>query len=157
MLAFPIRSNRRVIGVVEFFSREDRAPDDDLLRTVATLGNQIGEFIERADAEEEVRVRDRAIASSTNGIIITDAGQPDNPIMYESGVRAAHRIQRRGGDRAQLPLPARPRHGPRRVAQFRDAIEQRIDVNVVIRNYRKDGTPFWNDLTIAPVRTKPAT
>ena len=27
-------------------------------------------------------MRDRAIASSTNGIIITDAGQPDNPIVY---------------------------------------------------------------------------
>ena len=38
------------------------------------------------------------------------------------------------------------------MAAIREAIAQRQDVNVAILNYRKDGTPFWNDLTIAPVR-----
>jgi PAS domain S-box-containing protein len=153
MLAFPIRSNRRVIGVVEFFTRDHRAPDDDLLRTVATLGNQIGEFVERAKAEEEVRVRDRAMASSTNGIIITDAGQPDNPIVYANPA-----FERLTGYSAEEVVGRNcrflqgPDSDPDAIAQLHDAIEQRIDVNVVIRNYRKDGTPFWNDLTIAPVK-----
>src|SRR4051794_8370904 len=153
MLAFPVRSNRRVIGVVEFFAREDRPPDDDLLRTVGTLGNQIGEFIERAKAEEEVRVRDRALASSTNGIIITDTGQPDNPIVYVNP--AFERLTGYSADEA-VGHNCRFLQGldsdPDTIAQLHDAIEQRLDINVTILNYKKDGTPFWNDLTIAPVR-----
>jgi PAS domain S-box-containing protein len=153
MIAFPVRSNRRVIGVVEFFTSEDRPPDDDLLRTVATLGNQIGEFIERGQAEEELRVRDRAIASSTNGIIITDAGQAENPIIYVNPA-----FERLTGYPADEVLGRNCRFlqgddtDPDAIAQLRNAIAQHQDVNVVIRNYRKDGTPFWNNLTIAPVR-----
>jgi PAS domain S-box-containing protein len=153
MLAFPIRSNRRVIGVFEFFAREDRPPDDDLLRTVVTLGNQVGEFIERSAAEEEIRVRDRAIASSTNGVILTDAAQPDNPVIFVNPA-----FERLTGYSAEETVGRNcrflqgPETDPAAVAQLRDAIANRTDVNVVIRNYRKDGTPFWNDLTIAPVR-----
>jgi PAS domain S-box-containing protein len=152
MLAFPIRSNRRVIGVVEFFSREDRAPDDELLRTVSTLGNQIGEFIERSAAEEQVRVRDRAIASSTNGIILTDAGLPDNPIIFVNPA-----FERLTGYTAEEAIGKNcrflqgPDTDPEAVAKLHEAVEQRTDANVVLLNYRKDGSTFWNDLTIAPV------
>jgi PAS domain S-box-containing protein len=153
VIAFPLRSNRRVLGVVEFFTRDNRAPDDDLLRAVGTLGNQIGEFIERAKAEEEVRVRDRAMASSTNGIIITDAGQPDNPIVYVNP--AFERLTGYTADEA-IGRNCRFLQGaetdPATVAQLHEAIEQFADINVVLLNYRKDGTPFWSDLTIAPVR-----
>ena len=82
VLAFPLRSGRRIIGVAEFFNTEIRPPDEGLLRTIATLGNQVGEFLERAWGEEELRVRDRAIASSGNGIVITDALAADQPIIY---------------------------------------------------------------------------
>lgn len=34
--------------------------------------------------------------------------------------------------------------------QIRDAIEQEKPIEVTLRNYRKDGTLFWNDLTISP-------
>ena len=145
MLAFPIRSNRRVIGVVEFFTREDRPPDDDLLRTVGTLGNQIGEFIERAKAEEEVRVRDRALASSTNGIIITDAGQPDNPIVYVNP--AFERLTGYTADEAigpQLPVPPGRRHRSRddRADARRDrtaARRERHDPQLHERTARRSG------------------
>jgi PAS domain S-box-containing protein len=153
LFAFPIRSNRRVIGVAEFFSTEERQPDEDLNRTVATLGNQIGEFVERLMAEEELRVRDRAISSSTNGIIITDAGQPDNPIVYINPA-----FERLTGYSAEDAVGRNCRFlqgsdtNPEAVAAIREAIAQRQDLNIAILNYRKDGTPFWNDLTIAPVR-----
>jgi diguanylate cyclase (GGDEF)-like protein len=38
------------------------------------------------------------------------------------------------------------------VAQLSHAIEQQREINVTLCNYRKDGTPFWNNLYLAPVR-----
>lgn len=50
---FPILAGREVLGVIEFFSREIREPDDDLLRMVAGIGWQVGQFTKRKRAEEE--------------------------------------------------------------------------------------------------------
>ncbi len=153
LLAFPVRSNRRVTGVLEFFSRECRRPDEDLLRAVSTLGNQIGEFIERAQAEEELRVRDRAISSSSNGIIITDAAQPDNPVVYVNPAferLTGYTFEEATGRNCRFLQGAET--DPQALDKIREAIANRQEINVVLLNYRKDGTPFWNDLTIAPVR-----
>jgi PAS domain S-box-containing protein len=45
--AFPVYHGTEVVGVVEFFSREVRSPDDDLLQMFTAIGSQIGQFIER--------------------------------------------------------------------------------------------------------------
>jgi formate hydrogenlyase transcriptional activator len=44
-----------VMGVIDLFSREIRPPDRELLDVLATLGSQIGQFIERKRAEAELR------------------------------------------------------------------------------------------------------
>jgi PAS domain S-box-containing protein len=49
--AFPLRLGADLPGVMEFFSRERRPPDEELLRMVATVGGQLGHFLERARAE----------------------------------------------------------------------------------------------------------
>ena len=49
---FPILLGGEVLGVMEFFSHEIRQPDQDLLEMMATLGSQIGQFIERKRAED---------------------------------------------------------------------------------------------------------
>ncbi len=55
-IAFPIlRSSGAVGGVLEFFSRSFHRPDDDLLALFAALGSQVGQFIERRQAEEDLR------------------------------------------------------------------------------------------------------
>ena len=51
-IGFPILLGRELLGVIEFFSREIRQPDQELLDMVATIGSQIGQFIERKRAEE---------------------------------------------------------------------------------------------------------
>lgn len=53
--AFPIQIGDTVYGVIEFYSREIREPDDDLLAMVTDVGTKIGQFIERKRAEEELR------------------------------------------------------------------------------------------------------
>ena len=52
---FPILLGGEVLGVIEFFSREIRQPDQELLNMLATIGSQIGQFIERKRAEAELR------------------------------------------------------------------------------------------------------
>jgi signal transduction histidine kinase/CheY-like chemotaxis protein len=51
--AFPIIFGEKFLGVMEFFSKEIREPDAALLAMFASIGNQIGQFIERKRAEEE--------------------------------------------------------------------------------------------------------
>lgn len=53
--AFPVVAGGRLLGVVELFSGDVRHPDPDLLSTMAAIGSQLGEFLERLEAEEERR------------------------------------------------------------------------------------------------------
>jgi len=52
---FPIKLGGTVLGVLEFFSREIREPDQELLDQLATIGSQIGQFVERKRAEGELK------------------------------------------------------------------------------------------------------
>ena len=57
-LAFPIRQGgeaNEVLGVIEFFSRDTRAPDEELLGVVEVIGNEVGQFLRRKRLEEELR------------------------------------------------------------------------------------------------------
>jgi PAS domain S-box-containing protein len=51
---FPILVGGAVFGVMEFFSREIRQPDGELIAMLETMGHQLGLFIERHKAEEEL-------------------------------------------------------------------------------------------------------
>jgi two-component system sensor histidine kinase/response regulator len=51
----PIGLGGRVLGILEFFSRDIREPDQDLRDLLATIGSQIGQFVERKRAEQELQ------------------------------------------------------------------------------------------------------
>ena len=73
-MAFPILLGPQVLGVVEFFSHRVRPLDHDLLEMMALIGSQIGQFIDRREAEQAVRqseARKRAILESALDPIIT--------------------------------------------------------------------------------------
>lgn len=53
---FPILLGAQVLGVLEFFSHEIQRPDARLLEMMSAIGSQIGQFIERKNAEDELRV-----------------------------------------------------------------------------------------------------
>jgi PAS domain S-box-containing protein len=54
-LGFPIMLGQLVLGVIAFCSREIREPDNHLLEMFAAIGSQIGQFIERKQAEERLK------------------------------------------------------------------------------------------------------
>ncbi|MCI0745789.1 MAG: PAS domain S-box protein [Verrucomicrobia subdivision 3 bacterium] len=53
--SFPIHLDGQVLGVLEFFSREIRQPNNEVLEMFVTIGGQMGQFIERKRAERHVR------------------------------------------------------------------------------------------------------
>ena len=49
---FPVMLGAEILGMIEFFSREIREPDADLLEMMTTIGGQVGQFMERRRAEQ---------------------------------------------------------------------------------------------------------
>lgn len=52
---FPILAGSRPLGVMEFFGRDVKQPDEALLQIVYAIGSQIGLFIQRKEAEQALR------------------------------------------------------------------------------------------------------
>jgi PAS domain S-box-containing protein len=72
--AFPILLGSEVIGVGEFFSRQSRERDDEMLAMLAAIGSDIGQLIERKQKEEALREsedRFRTLAETASDAIIT--------------------------------------------------------------------------------------
>ena len=110
------------------------------------------DLTERKLAQETLHLRDRAIQAVSQGILITDASDPDNSIVF-----ASKGFERITGYTAEevLGINCRflqgARTNPETVTQLRNAIRDCRKCDVEILNYRKDGTPFWNQLSISPV------
>lgn len=87
--------------------------------------------------------------------VITDPRLPDNPIVYVTPEFEAHT----GYSKEEVlgrncRILQGPDTDPAAVAALRDAVENMQALEIEILNYRKDGTPFWNDLSIRPVFAK---
>jgi len=114
---------------------------------VAGMGMDI---TERRIAEETLRLRNRAIQASVNAIIITDL---EGDIEYANP--AFERITGYPVDEAvgrNCRFLQRDDTEQPGVAALRAAIARREEASALLRNYRKDGALFWNDVHIAPVR-----
>ncbi|MEH2422209.1 MAG: PAS domain S-box protein [Nostoc sp.] len=102
--------------------------------------------------EETLRLRERALAATSNGIIIADARLAYNPVIY---VNAA--FEQITGYSATDVIGQNCRFLQRTDSQqpvlneLRSSIQAGRSCKVVLRNYRKDGTLFWNELSISPI------
>jgi two-component system cell cycle response regulator len=95
----------------------------------------------------------RLLEDSPEGVVLVDAQNPEHPVVYVNsgfasltGYTAADLLGRnlrmlQGDDRDQ---DARHR--------LRDAMGRREPCRVLLRNYRKDGTVFWNEMTVSPLQ-----
>lgn len=95
----------------------------------------------------------RALAATSCGIVISDACQPNNPIIYCNP--AFEKITGYSQEEAighNCRFLQGPDTDPKVIEKIRQSIREGQECQVVLKNYRKDGTPFWNELTISPVR-----
>ncbi|MGP1664868.1 MAG: PAS domain S-box protein, partial [Rhodanobacter sp.] len=111
------------------------------------------DITERRHAEARLHLLERAIQSTGNGVIITDATVPDMPITFVN--HAVEHIT--GYTEAELTgrncrfLQGNESNESERMA-IRQALLQQREYSTVLCNVRKDGTRFWNQLFLAPVR-----
>ena len=102
--------------------------------------------------QDVLYVRNRALEAAGNGIIIADAKLPDNPIIYcndaFSQITGYTRNEALGKNCRFLQKGDRDQ---KEIGIIREAIKKGRPCHEVLRNYKKDGTLFWNELTITPI------
>ena len=107
----------------------------------------------RKASEKELRLLKRALQASHNAVMIIDARDPAGPLTYVNaaferitGYPASESLGR-GIEFLYGPLTEQEA-----VLDIRQKLRVHREVHVVMRNYRKDGSIFWSDLYVAPVR-----
>ena len=150
--AFPAMADGEVLGVMEFYMRGSLQGCTSLMQSVVTLGELLGQFLKRQATKQDLRLSRQAMEAASTGISISDATLPSMPLVYcnpaferITGYSPAEAMGRncrflQGPDTSQAELDV-----------VRAALREQRDCRVVLRNYRKDGSAFWNALTLSPV------
>ncbi|MES2320342.1 MAG: EAL domain-containing protein [Pseudomonadota bacterium] len=107
----------------------------------------------RMRTEKSLRLREKVIEVSSNAIIICSAEAPDYAIEYVNpafesitGYSAGEVV----GKSLRSLQGASQDH--QNLEEISAALREQREGHAVLRNYRKDGTGYWNDLFISPVR-----
>jgi PAS domain S-box-containing protein len=155
---FPIRSARGVLGVIELFTGEPRGLDAELLATMSTLGDQIGQAVERRRDAEALRAKEarhRAMLDAALDCVVTmdhEGRVVDfNPAAERTfGYRAGDAI---GREMAELIVPPELRERHRRGLARYLATEEAVllDRRLEITGMRADGTTLPVELTITRI------
>ncbi|TFW10806.1 EAL domain-containing protein [Massilia arenosa] len=131
----------------------NKLPLHDADGQIVGLLGTIQDITERKQAAQSLQLQSSAVEASVNAIIITRVGVKDdvveyvNPAFTQMTGFAADEVMGRdcrflqAGDTEQPAL-----------ADLRRALHEERAITVVLRNYRKDGSLFWNELRVAPVR-----
>lgn len=116
----------------------------------------VGTVVDRTQLEHEgvdVFVRARALESTLDGVLITTAEAPDYPIVYANPA-----FERLTGYSAEEVLGRNSRFlrgaqtDKKSVDAIREGLKSGAGAHVTILNYRKDGSTFWNDVRITPLK-----
>jgi diguanylate cyclase (GGDEF)-like protein/PAS domain S-box-containing protein len=101
----------------------------------------------------EADIYRRLVESSPEGVVLIDAQNPDHPVIYANsafetltGYSAAELV---GRNLRQLQGNDRDQDGRHRL---REALGRGESCRVLLRNYRKDGSLFWNEVVVLPLR-----
>ncbi len=159
-LAFPIRNERDVTGVMVFFTRDIREPDHDLLKDMADIGNRVGLFTERKRAEEALRKSEATgralLESAAEGIVIVN---PDGRIVL-ANVRTeelfGYQRDELLGQTLEVLLPERFQnsHADHRAVYFAEPRVRPMGIGLDLAARRKDGTEFPVEISLSFIKTE---
>jgi len=155
-----VAPNNQVLGTICVLDRKPREIQPKQLTALRTLSRQVVTQLElrhtillRKKETEQLTLMGQAFKASSDGIVITDARLPDNPLILANpaferitGYTMAESIGK------NCRFLQKEDHEQPSLNAVRTAIRKKQSCRVVLRNYRKDGRPFWNELHIAPVR-----
>jgi diguanylate cyclase (GGDEF)-like protein/PAS domain S-box-containing protein len=139
-------------GVLGIYSVKRRTFSENDLNFVQAITNVLSAAFARHRGDEWLHLMEQAIASTSTGIVIADTRLPDNPVTYVNpafekitGYSAAevlgHNCRFLQGDTTQSEA----------LEELRSALLEGRECNVLLKNYRRDGQVFWNNLYIAPI------
>ena len=161
-LAFPVLGGEdRVMGVVEFYAREIRAPHPELLQLLRGFGSQLGQYIELRQAEDAVReseaVKTSIFETALDAVISIDA--QGNVVEFNPSAERMFGYRREdvlGQEMAELVVPQTLRDAHRtslqRVVEGAEPrlLGQRLELTAL----RADGSEFPIELSITAVEPK---
>src|SRR5919204_2954066 len=155
---FPVKSARGPLAAIEMFTTRLHEPDEELLHTMASLGSQLGQLIERRRAEREIRAsseRMRAMLEAALDCIVTidDRGRVLEWNPAAERTFGYPRDEALGGDMAELIIPPslRPRHRAGFARMLETGRGRILDRRLELTGMRADGGEFPVELTITRI------
>jgi PAS domain S-box-containing protein len=119
---------------------------------VSVLQGVARNVTERLERERTLRVKNRAIEDAQVGITIADATRDNQPVVYANDafcrLTGYSESEILGTNCRRLQGPGTDEAAIRRLAEGIDRTES---VDVELLNYREEGSPFWNHVTVTPV------
>jgi PAS domain S-box-containing protein len=113
------------------------------------------DFVVAKDESMIPFVLSQILDTSVNGITLSDPDQEDNPIVYANAafelITGYSREETIGRNCRFLQNEDRDQEG---IERIREAMRETKSVTVTLRNYKKDGTLFYNQFTIRPLFDK---
>ncbi len=106
-------------------------------------------------AMEELQLNRRIFRSVTSGISIASATHPDLPLVYVNPafeVMTGYSFEEVQGNNCRFLQGEE--HDQPGLTLIREAINGRREIVAILRNYRKDGSFFWNELSLSPIKNR---
>ena len=141
--------------VTAYVAASDDPVEDGIVDRVVEQArrNHVSETVEESDpTAANLKLAELAMDEAPVGITVADPNEPDEPLIYVN--EAFERLT--GYDTYEvLGRNCRFLQGegtdPETVEHIRRAVDDQRSISVEILNYRKNGEPFWNQLSVAPV------
>lgn len=109
------------------------------------------DITERQRALETIRLLEAAVEASIDGITIAEASG-DQPLVYvNNGIVTMSGYSREEFLGHNCRFLQKPGENEAQRAEIRRAMAAGERCQVVLRNYRQDGSAFWNELTLSPI------